>query len=102
MTNDTRPPVAPVPKHYAMFRNGSVCGPLEKSCIEGYFSCQVGFEVDEWLPTGEFFGGSCGLDIIATISPADLALAIEIGKASNDESAKHKRARKQIKRKGGE
>ena len=75
MTNDTRPPVAPVEGHYAMLRNNSVCGPLEKSCLEGYFSCKVGYEVDEWKPDGTGHGLRPEYDIIATISPEAMALA---------------------------
>jgi len=75
--NIDKQPVAPVEGHYAMLRNNSVCGPLEKSSIEGRFSCKVGYEVDEWLPTGEFYGRACGLDIIATISPKAMALAAD-------------------------
>ena len=76
--SETNPPlVAPVEGHYAMLRNGNVVGPLEKSCIEGCFSCQVGYEVDDWLPSGEFLCGSCDLDIIATISPTDMQAAAE-------------------------
>lgn len=77
MTNP--PPVAPVEGHYALLRNGNVVGPLEKSCIEGFFSCQVGYEVDEWRSDGKFYHSNFPNphDIIATISPEAMQAAAD-------------------------
>jgi hypothetical protein len=80
MTND-KPPVAPVEGFYAMLRNGMVVGPLFKAYPEDMLmTYELSCEVMEWKPDGTGHGMRPEYDIIATISPADLALAIEIGK----------------------
>ena len=85
MTNDTRPPVAPVEGHYGELRCGSIVGPLkwrdDMNCFSvAGFSTRASF----WEKSG--IGGECGwrdgeeqvrpdLDIIAIISPEAMALA---------------------------
>lgn len=78
MTNDTRPPVAPKEGHYAMLRNGVVVGPLFKewpgdTCMAFKFGYQ---QLDWFVASGKGEGLLDDFDIIATISPEAMALAI--------------------------
>lgn len=86
MTNDTRPPVAPVEGHYAMLRNGMIARPI----IDDHAWLRQGLKqnVDPYLELVWFDDGRChpssGLeeftdeyDIIATISPHVMVLVAE-------------------------
>jgi hypothetical protein len=83
MTNDTRPPVAPVEGHYAMLRNGIVVGPLTSQFIiydgESYkFTVDCDWEI-AWSADGlENDYANKDVDIIATISPEAMAEAIAL------------------------
>jgi len=79
MTNDTRPPVAPIEGHYAMLRCEEVCGPLYPNIeilIDGDRESH-GFVSDladmQWDDNGKS-EDSDKYDIIATISPEAMAL----------------------------
>lgn len=70
MTN----PVAPVEGHYALLRNGQVCGPMKKGTTRWYAPTTS----DHWNFDGTVIGyGKLypELDIIATILPANMQAA---------------------------
>lgn len=84
---DTRPPVAPIERHYARLRNGMIARPI----IDDHAWLRQGLKqhVDPYLELVWFDDGRChpssGLeeftdeyDIIATISPEAMALAAQM------------------------
>ena len=75
MTNDTRPPVAPVEGHYAMLRNDGVIGPLFVSLFDGTFYFPGNAKMFNWNKDGTSVEAGKEYDIIATISPEAMALA---------------------------
>ena len=71
MTNDTRPPVAPVEGFYAMLRNGYVLGPVSRDDKKFFLGPY------QWHPSGSDWDGETKFDIIATISPEAMALVAD-------------------------
>jgi hypothetical protein len=78
MTNDTRPPVAPKEGHYAMLRNGEVVGPIKLYDQSRYhpYSFTAHLPHMNWTAKGVSSWDDPQYDIIATISPEAMALAI--------------------------
>ncbi len=77
MTND-KPPVAPVEGHYAMLRNGEVVGPIKLYDQSRYhpYSFTAHLPHMNWTAKGVSSWDDPQYDIIATISPEAMALAI--------------------------
>jgi hypothetical protein len=83
MTNDTRPPVAPIEGHYAFMRDGSVAGPIRNASL--WYSTSTdkwGCWHTEflWDDTGRLVGKAYDpdCDIIATMSPDVMAVAFDL------------------------
>lgn len=77
---DTRPPVAPVEGHYAMLRDGSVCGPIKNASIWYPISTDKwGCWVTDflWDDSGQLAGKVhfSDRDIIAIITPEAMQAA---------------------------
>jgi hypothetical protein len=75
MTND-KPPVAPVEGHYAMLRNGQVVGPINLSLFDKDFYLEIKGEIFNWNNDGTANWMGSEYDIIATISPASMQMAV--------------------------